>query len=185
MVKFHRPCSSTSQTIKDLGPVVVLLKIASVQIHQVAKIKQKMLSTGYRKASTLYWCIFFLFHLKQSSVYHAIIVLHKLSHQYFFCSYHNTARFHLQLNVEIFIQLDFRNEGKGCFSEVLNFIQKLLSLLPLEAPMLVQIFFNGFSRPLFLFIFVFLKVNSKYVNYKILPITGFEPQTSGIGSDRQ
>ena len=26
-------------------------------------------------------------------------------------------------------------------------------------------------------------VKSKYVRYKILPMTGFEPRTSGIGSD--
>ena len=37
---------------------------------------------------------------------------------------------------------------------------------------------------LFFFIFVFSTVNSKYVDYKILLMTGFEPQTSGIGSDR-
>ena len=47
-----------------------------------------------------------------------------------------------------------------------------------------NIFFSlGHSRPLFSFIFVFSTVNSRYVHYKILPITGFEPQTPGIGSD--
>ena len=36
----------------------------------------------------------------------------------------------------------------------------------------------------FLFIFVFSTVKSKYVHFKILPMTGFESRTSGIGSDR-
>ena len=40
----------------------------------------------------------------------------------------------------------------------------------------------GHSRPLF--IFVFSTVNRKYVHYKILLMTGFEPRISGIGSDR-
>ena len=35
---------------------------------------------------------------------------------------------------------------------------------------------------LFFFIFVSSTVNSKYV--QILPMTGFEPQTSGVGSNR-
>ena len=52
-------------------------------------------------------------------------------------------------------------------------------------PMSQKYFFLklGHSRPLFSFIFVFSTVNSRYVHYKILPITGFEPQTPGIGSD--
>ena len=37
---------------------------------------------------------------------------------------------------------------------------------------------------LFFFIFDFLAVNSKYVLYKILLMPGYEPRTSGIGSDR-
>ena len=41
----------------------------------------------------------------------------------------------------------------------------------------------GHSRPLF-FTFVFSTVNRKFVHYKILPMTGFELRTSGIGSDR-
>ena len=41
----------------------------------------------------------------------------------------------------------------------------------------------GHPRPLFIFIFVFSTINSKYVHYKILLMTGFELQTSGIGSD--
>ena len=40
----------------------------------------------------------------------------------------------------------------------------------------------GHSRPLFFFVFsIQLTVN---VRYKFLPMTGFEPRTSGIGSDR-
>ena len=39
------------------------------------------------------------------------------------------------------------------------------------------------SQPLFVFIFVFSKVNSKHVQYKISPMTGFEPRTSAIGSN--
>ena len=35
----------------------------------------------------------------------------------------------------------------------------------------------------FFCIFVFSKVNSKYVHYLIFPMTGFEPRTSGIVSD--
>ena len=42
---------------------------------------------------------------------------------------------------------------------------------------------EGHSRHLFL-CFVFSTVNSKYVHYKILPMTGFEPWTSAIESDR-
>ena len=41
----------------------------------------------------------------------------------------------------------------------------------------------GQSQPLFLY-FVFSTVNSKYIQYKILPMTGFEPQISGTGSNR-
>ena len=41
----------------------------------------------------------------------------------------------------------------------------------------------GHSRPLYSFIFVFLKVNSKYDNYKIVPMTGFKPRTSGMRRD--
>ena len=36
----------------------------------------------------------------------------------------------------------------------------------------------------FFFIFVFSTVNSKYVQYEMLPMTGFERWTSGIGRDR-
>ena len=43
---------------------------------------------------------------------------------------------------------------------------------------------NGPFPASFFFIFVFSTVNSKYVHYKILPMTIFKPQTSGIGSDR-
>ena len=39
------------------------------------------------------------------------------------------------------------------------------------------------SPCIFLFIFVFSTVNNKYVHFKILPVTGFELRTSGIGSD--
>ena len=35
---------------------------------------------------------------------------------------------------------------------------------------------------LFFFVFVSSTVNSKYV--QILPMTGFEPKTSGVGSNR-
>ena len=42
----------------------------------------------------------------------------------------------------------------------------------------------GHSWLLFCFIFVFSTVNSKYVLYKILPMIGFEPLISGIGSNR-
>ena len=36
---------------------------------------------------------------------------------------------------------------------------------------------------LFIFIFVFSIQLTVNVQYKLLPMTGFEPQTSGIGSD--
>ena len=42
----------------------------------------------------------------------------------------------------------------------------------------------GHSRPLFFFIFVFSIQLTVNVRYKFLPMTGFEPRTSGIGSDR-
>ena len=47
----------------------------------------------------------------------------------------------------------------------------------------------GHSRPLFLYFRLFNTADSKYINiyikiYKFLPMTGFEPRTSGIGSDR-
>ena len=40
------------------------------------------------------------------------------------------------------------------------------------------------SRPVLFYIFVFSKVNSKHVHYKISPMMGFEPQTSYIENDR-
>ena len=47
------------------------------------------------------------------------------------------------------------------------------------------LFVKNWAIPaLFFFIFVFSTVNSKYVQYKILLMTGFEPWTSEIGSDR-
>ena len=42
---------------------------------------------------------------------------------------------------------------------------------------------KGHSRPLF-FIFVFSMQLTVNLGYKFLPMTGFEPWTSGIGSDR-
>ena len=43
--------------------------------------------------------------------------------------------------------------------------------------------FKNWAIPgLFFFIFVFLKQLTVNVQYKCLPMTGFEPQTSGIGS---
>ena len=42
-----------------------------------------------------------------------------------------------------------------------------------------NIFWNGPSRRLFLFIFVFSTINSKYVHYKNLPMIGFELRTYG------
>ena len=51
-----------------------------------------------------------------------------------------------------------------------------------ELPLFVYIFYKlGYSCHFFLF-FVFSSVKSKYVHYKILPMTGFEPRRSGIGS---
>ena len=40
------------------------------------------------------------------------------------------------------------------------------------------------SSGLFFFNFVFSTVNSKHIQYKILPITGFEPRISTVGSER-
>ena len=45
----------------------------------------------------------------------------------------------------------------------------------------ILIFVMGLS---FFFIFIFSNVNSYYVHYDILPLAGFEPRTSGIGSNR-
>ena len=44
----------------------------------------------------------------------------------------------------------------------------------------------GHSRPLFLYFRLFNTVESKQINirYKSLPMTGLEPQTSGVGSDQ-
>ena len=42
----------------------------------------------------------------------------------------------------------------------------------------------GNSRPLFFFIFVFSILLTVNVQYNFLPMTGFEPWTSGGGSDR-
>ena len=41
----------------------------------------------------------------------------------------------------------------------------------------------GHSGSIFFFYFVFSTLNSKYVDYKILLMTRFEPRTTGIGSD--
>ena len=43
-----------------------------------------------------------------------------------------------------------------------------------------QVFFKWANPGLFFFIFVFSTVNSKYIQYKILPMTGFEPRISGL-----
>ena len=45
-------------------------------------------------------------------------------------------------------------------------------------------FFKWTITSLFLFIFVFSAVNSKYVKFQNLPTTGFKPQATGIQSDR-
>ena len=45
-------------------------------------------------------------------------------------------------------------------------------------------FFKWANPGLFFFIFVVSTVNSTYIQYKILPMTGFEPQISGTGSNR-
>ena len=46
------------------------------------------------------------------------------------------------------------------------------------------IFYNWVIPCLFFFIYVLSTVNSKYIHYIILPMTGFELRTSGIGCDR-
>ena len=45
-----------------------------------------------------------------------------------------------------------------------------------------QMLFIVHSRPLFLYFRFFNTVGSEYIN-KISPMTGFEPRTSGVGSD--
>ena len=53
------------------------------------------------------------------------------------------------------------------------------------AVVIFLIFFKKWAIPgLFFFIFVFSIQLTVNVEYKFLPMTGFEPQTSGIGSDR-
>ena len=42
---------------------------------------------------------------------------------------------------------------------------------------------NGHSRPIFLYFRIFNTLTENNVQYKSLPMTGFEPQTSGIGSN--
>ena len=41
----------------------------------------------------------------------------------------------------------------------------------------------GHPRPLFIYFRVF-NSKPKYVHYKVLPMIGFEPRSSGIGSNR-
>ena len=53
---------------------------------------------------------------------------------------------------------------------------------------LLKIFFSffekmGHSRPLSLYFCLFNTVDSKQYSINTLPMTGFEPQTSGVGSD--
>ena len=47
-----------------------------------------------------------------------------------------------------------------------------------------QLLFQWANLGLFLFVFVFTTANINYNQCKILPMTGFEPRISGIGSDR-
>ena len=48
----------------------------------------------------------------------------------------------------------------------------------------IEVFFSWAILGLFFFIFVFSTVNSKFVQYNILPMIGFELRTSGIGRNR-
>ena len=64
----------------------------------------------------------------------------------------------------------------------------LFSVSPRMLKFRCHLYTDGFFKknsapPGLFFIFVFFTVNSKYVQYKTLPMTGFEPWTSGIGSD--
>ena len=49
---------------------------------------------------------------------------------------------------------------------------------------IVHLFKMGHSRALFIFIFVFSIQLTVSAQYQFLPMTGFELQTSGVGSDR-
>ena len=61
----------------------------------------------------------------------------------------------------------------------------VLSLCLLLFNRIFVVFFikMGHSRPLFLYFRLFNTVDSKCSIYKFLPMTGYEPQTSGIGSN--
>ena len=49
--------------------------------------------------------------------------------------------------------------------------------------LLKAIFFWGPFPASFFFIFIFSRQLTVNIQYKFLPMTGFEPRTSGIGSD--
>ena len=75
-----------------------------------------------------------------------------------------------------------------CPVVVAQFVEWLLPTQEIHSsnPVIRNVFFyKNWPMPgHFFFIFVFSTINSKYVHYKILLMTGLEPRTSEIGSER-
>ena len=73
---------------------------------------------------------------------------------------------------------DEGDRGDGC--PQFESLTILVSQKPLEM-FLFKVAIHGLC--FFFFLFVFSTVNSKYIHCKILPMTGLERKTSGLGSD--
>ena len=106
--------------------------------------------------------------------YFVLSLWHRL---YTFCCREKTRARTTYLEGKIFDNWDQWYKMIWCFF-MLNILKG-----PTRPPFCLFLFFfhkMGHSRPLF----CLSTVNSKYVHYKISPMTGFEPWTSGIGSNR-
>ena len=67
----------------------------------------------------------------------------------------------------------------------LKLLIKLITSVKMQSPPFsTDLYFLFFKKGLFFFIFVFSIQLTENVQYKFLPVTGFEPLTSGIGSNR-
>ena len=62
---------------------------------------------------------------------------------------------------------------------------KIKKKRPIKRDLFKHYFFKkiGHSRPPYLYFRLFNTVDSKQCSIKFLPTTGFEPRTSGVGSD--
>ena len=97
----------------------------------------------------------------------------------------------LALNVDAWIEqnlLEYQSDQILISLKLNASLRWFISLCPAISSLInnLSAFFKkmGLSRPLFLYFRLFNTVDSKMFNINFLPMTGFEPRTSEIGSDR-